>query len=64
MRLVSCKGQTEWERKRNKETIVSCYGCGRRVKLSKVCADLDGKSFKAYYCTECVKKKGGRSCQD
>lgn len=54
MKLISCEGQTEWERKRNRETIVICCICARRLKLSKAYADLDGKPFKAYYCARCA----------
>ena len=29
---------------------VSCYKCGHRDLLANMVADLDGSSFKAYYC--------------
>lgn len=34
--------------------VVTCYGCGRRVRLSECQADLDGPAFKAFYCPMCV----------
>lgn len=34
---------------------VSCVKCSRRVRLSEVWADTEGKAFVDYYCEACAK---------
>jgi len=36
---------------------VTCSGCGKEGTTREAYADLEGESFKAYYCPECVEKE-------
>lgn len=36
------------------EVRVSCYRCGRMRPMAEMLMDLNGPSFQAYYCPECL----------
>ncbi len=42
----------------NRGMRVQCVACGKHLPIHEAWADLNGKAFEDYYCTDCAKKEG------